>query len=113
MSQAKNSRGGGFNRGTGGERNSGSGLRGRRAGSFRQTAQLILQLGDAIVQALQNLSCRRRERHTVLAMVPRRVAAFEGIVKLFAAGAAGAQALAGSGWVGHGKFGLVRRGEHK
>jgi hypothetical protein len=76
----------------------------RRGGFFLLAAQLVFELGHAIVEALQNFPRFGRDGHAVLAMVARGGAAFDGIIKLLAAGAAGARALTGGGGCGHGKF---------
>ena len=74
-------------------------LRNRHGGFFLKAAELVFQLRYAVVEAFQNFPRLGRNGHTVLAMVARGGAAFDGIIKFLAAGATGALARAGSGWV--------------
>src|ERR1035438_1323951 len=79
-------------------------LLGRRGGFFPNAAQLVFELRHAVVEALQNFPRFRRHGHAVLAMMARGGAAFDGIFKFPAAGAAGALALAGSLGRVHGRM---------
>src|ERR1035437_4618919 len=67
----------------------------RRGGLFLKAAELVFQLGHAAVEAFQNFSHFGGNGHAVVAMVARGGAAFDGIFKLFAASATGAETLAG------------------
>ena len=80
----------------------------RRRRFFLLAAKLVFQLRHAVVEALQNFPRFGRHGHAVLAMVARGGAAFDGIIKFLAAGAACARALAGSAWCGHGLFNCNR-----
>lgn len=60
-----------------------------------------LQRGDARGQPLGHDAQMGWNQHAILAMMPRGGAAFDGILKLFAAGAAGSGTLTGSNWSGH------------
>jgi hypothetical protein len=64
--------------------------------------ELPFKLGNAVAEALDNLPGLRRHRRAVFAMMARGVAALDRIVKFLAAGAAGALAVGGGGWGGHG-----------
>ena len=62
---------------------------------FLKATELVFQLGHAAAEAFQNLARLGGNGHAVLAMMARGGAAFDGIIKFLAAGAAGARALAG------------------
>lgn len=62
---------------------------------FLQAAELIFQLSHAAAEAFQNLAGFGGDGHAVFAMMARGGGALGGIIKFLAAGAAGAQALAG------------------
>ena len=87
-------------------------LFGRRSGPsggglIQQAAELVFHLGHPAVQALQDFARLGGNRHAILAMMPGGGAAFDGIIKLLAAGAAGALAWVG-GFGGHMSFNLGR-----
>jgi hypothetical protein len=68
----------------------------RRAGGFfLELAQLVFKLHHADVEAFQDFAHIGGKDDTVRAMMPRGVAALDGIFEFFPAGAAGAGALAG------------------
>ena len=54
---------------------------------------MTFELGHAKAEAFQNFAHVGRKADAVGAMIPGRVAALDGIVKLFPAGAEGARAL--------------------
>ena len=60
---------------------------------FLQAAELVFQSSDAAVEAFQYFPGFRRDGHAILAMMARGGAAFDGIIKFLAAGAASALAL--------------------
>jgi hypothetical protein len=72
-------------------------------GLVRKTAEGALQLGHPTAQALQDFARFGRHAHAVFTVMARGGIAFDGVFKLFAAGAAGAEALAGS-WFFHTGF---------
>lgn len=73
-------------------------------GLFLKATKLVFQLRHAVVEAFQNFPRLGGNGHAVFAMVARGGAAFDGIIKFLATGAAGARALAGGGWGEHGKL---------
>jgi hypothetical protein len=75
-----------------------------RSGLFLQVAELVFQLRDSGVQAFQNFPRLGGDGHAVFAMMARGGAAFDGVFKFLAAGAAGAGSLAGAEWGGHVKY---------
>jgi hypothetical protein len=62
---------------------------------FLKPAKLVFQLGHATAEAFQNFPGFGRDGHAVFAVMARGGTAFDGIFKLFAAGAAGAGAVSG------------------
>jgi len=75
------------------------GGRGDGGGFFRRGAEGALQLGHAVVEPLQDFPGFNGHDHAIFAMMPRGGIALDGVFKFFAAGAAGAEALAGGGLV--------------
>ena len=73
-------------------------------GFFLEPAQLVFKLGHAVVEAFQNFAHVGGKDDTVRAMMPRGIAALDGIFEFFPAGAAGAGALAGGDFFHGRKF---------
>ena len=72
-------------------------MRGRR-----EAGQLAFEGGDAGVETFQDFPRVFGEDGALGAVMARGGAAFDGILKFLAARAAGARALAGGEWGGHG-----------
>ncbi len=92
-----------FRGGRGGNWQGNQRLRGRRSGFFLLATELVFQLRHAVVEALQNFPRLGGNGHAVVAMMARGGAALDRIFKFLAASPAGARALTGGGWGGHGK----------
>ena len=73
---------------------------------------MVFKLPHAGIEAFQNFAHVRGKRDTVRAVMPRGVAALDGIIEFFPAGAARAGALAGGGLF-HGREFNLKSGGRK
>ena len=69
-----------------------------------EPGELAFELGEARVEPLESRAHFWFQIYAIRAVMARGGAAFDGILEFLAARAAGARALAGGRWGGHGRF---------
>jgi hypothetical protein len=70
-----------------------------------EPGELAFELGEARVEPLESRAHFWFQIYAIRAVMARGGAAFDGVIKLLPARTAGARALAGGGWGGHGYLG--------